>query len=133
MKEAIAVGSQLCDASLAIRRRRTGGPSEHLQLRDFCVEVDDAGRFAFHVLLRRLSVPLPQAAPRSVAPQLNYSDLRFRRPLQRFRGAQFDDTNYRLRSTHCAFLQRNVSWLLSTEPRLRGMSRRPVLYDRVAG
>ena len=60
-KQAVAVGSQLCDASLAIRRRRTGGPPEHCQLRDFCVEVDDAGRFAFHVLLRRLSVPLPQA------------------------------------------------------------------------
>src|SRR2546423_13381517 len=41
-KEAVAGRSQSCDASLAIRRSRIGGPSDHLQFRDFCVEIDDA-------------------------------------------------------------------------------------------
>src|SRR3984893_12754334 len=62
-KEAVAVGSQLCDASLAISRRRTGGPSEHLQLGDFCVEVDDAGRFGFHVSLQLMTAVFIDASP----------------------------------------------------------------------
>src|SRR5882672_12126157 len=86
-KEAIAVGSQSRDASLCLGSRRLGGPSEHVQLREFRVEIDDAGRFAVHVSLHnRLPVPLQRAASGIVALQFNYRDLRFWRPLERFRG-----------------------------------------------
>src|SRR5260370_18525389 len=48
-KGAVAVGSQSCAASLSICHRRLRGPAtEHCQLREFCIEIDDAGRFAFH-------------------------------------------------------------------------------------
>ena len=40
-----------------------------------------------------------------VAPQFACSDLRFWRPPERFRGTQFDGTNYRLRPTRCAWLK----------------------------
>src|SRR3984893_18208682 len=86
-EETDAVGSQSCDAPLCLRPRRLRGPSEHLQLREFRVEIDDAGRSAFHVSLHnRLLVPLP----RIVAPQFDCSDLRFRSRLESFLGNQFD-------------------------------------------
>src|SRR6267378_8186542 len=44
-KGAVAIGSQSSAASLSIRHRRLRGPStEHGQLREFRVEIDDAGR-----------------------------------------------------------------------------------------
>src|SRR5260370_12365871 len=52
-KGAVAIGSQSSAASLSIRHRRLRGPStEHGQLREFCVEIDDAGRSALHFSLR---------------------------------------------------------------------------------
>src|SRR5713101_2181206 len=60
-KEAVAVGSQLCDASLAIGHRRTGGPSEHSQLREFCVEIDYAGRSACHFSLQSMTAVCGEA------------------------------------------------------------------------
>ena len=57
-KEAVTVGRQLRHTSLCLLPRRLGGPSEHVQLREFRVEIDDAGRFAFHFSLHnRLPVP----------------------------------------------------------------------------
>src|SRR6266446_10237761 len=51
-KGAVAVGSQSSAASLSICHRRLRGPStEHGQLREFCVEIDDAGRSALHFSL----------------------------------------------------------------------------------
>src|ERR1700682_4133844 len=50
-EEAVAVGSQSGDPSLSIRHRRLRGPSAHGQLRDFGVEIDDAGRSALHFSL----------------------------------------------------------------------------------
>src|SRR5260370_14456936 len=56
-KGAVAIGSQSSAASLSIRHRRLRGPStEHGQLREFCVEIDDAGRSALHFSLRLLLV-----------------------------------------------------------------------------
>src|SRR6266851_3830907 len=47
-KGAVAVGRQSCGAPLSIRHRRLGGPAaEHRQLREFCVEIDDAGRSGY--------------------------------------------------------------------------------------
>src|SRR5207244_9479850 len=44
-KGAVAIGSQSSAASLSIRHRRLRGPStEHCQLREFGLEIDDAGR-----------------------------------------------------------------------------------------
>src|SRR6266481_2202338 len=52
-KDAVAVGSQACAATLSIRHRRLRGPAmEHCQLREFRVEIDDARRSAFHFSLR---------------------------------------------------------------------------------
>src|SRR5437867_1242783 len=52
-KGAVAIGSQSSAASLAIRHRRLRGPStEHGQLREFRVEVDDAGRSGCYYFLR---------------------------------------------------------------------------------
>src|SRR5258705_5851302 len=39
-----------------------------------------------------------------ITPQFNCRDLRFWRPLERFRGTQFDGTNCRVKSTHRAEL-----------------------------
>src|ERR1700752_1067391 len=48
-KGAVAIGSQSSAASLAIRHRRLRGSStEHCQLREFRVEIDDTGRPAPH-------------------------------------------------------------------------------------
>src|SRR3984893_8867192 len=53
---AVAVGSQSSTASLAICHRRLRGSStEHSQLREFCVEIDDAGRSTFHFLLHLMA------------------------------------------------------------------------------
>src|ERR1700674_2968253 len=55
-KGAVAIGSQACAASLSIRHRRPRGPStEHCQLREFYVEIDNAGRSAFHFSLHLLT------------------------------------------------------------------------------
>src|SRR5882672_9134979 len=52
-KGAVAIGSQSSAASLSIRHRRLRGPStEHCQLCEFRVEIDDARRSAFHFSLR---------------------------------------------------------------------------------
>src|SRR5205807_1545964 len=57
-KGAVAIGSQSSAASLSIRHRRLRGPStEHGQLREFCVEIDDAGRSALHFSLRLAIYP----------------------------------------------------------------------------
>src|ERR1700730_2165171 len=51
-KGAVAIGSQSSAASLSIRHRRLRGPStEHGQLREFCVEIDDTGQPGAHVFL----------------------------------------------------------------------------------
>jgi len=43
-KNALAVGSQSCGATLSVRHRRLRGPStEHCQLREFCVEMALSG------------------------------------------------------------------------------------------
>src|SRR5580700_9103793 len=88
-KEAVAVGRQSCDASLCLLPCRLWRPSEHCQLREFRVEIDDAGRFAVHVSLHNhVPVPLQRAASGNVALQFNCRDLRFWRLLERFRGTQ---------------------------------------------
>src|SRR5437867_2165278 len=47
-KDAVAIGSQACAATLSIRHRRLRGPStEHCQLREFRVEIDDARHSPF--------------------------------------------------------------------------------------
>ena len=58
-KEAVAVGSQSCDASLAIHRGRLRSPSEHRQLCELGVEIDDGERSAFHIVLRLLMDAAP--------------------------------------------------------------------------
>src|SRR6266446_3974051 len=64
-KGAVAVGSQSCAASLSICHRRLRGSStEHCQLREFCVEIDDAGRSTFHFSLHGRLVPFQRAAAR---------------------------------------------------------------------
>src|SRR5260370_30488494 len=46
---AVAVGGQSCGAALSIRHRRLRGPAtEHGQLREFGVEIDDAGVPVFY-------------------------------------------------------------------------------------
>src|ERR1700726_3975002 len=48
-KGAVAIGSQSSAASLSIRHRRLRGPStEHRQLRELGIEIDDAGCSAWH-------------------------------------------------------------------------------------
>src|SRR4029077_9797941 len=50
---AVAVRSQWRSAALAIRHRRLRGPAmEHGSLREFCVEIDDAGRSGCYYFLR---------------------------------------------------------------------------------
>src|SRR6516162_4813018 len=51
-KTAIAIRRQTCAAALAIRHRRLRGPStEHRQLRELGVEIDDARHSAWHYTL----------------------------------------------------------------------------------
>ena len=93
-QDPVAVTSQLRGAAFALRARRLRClPAEHRELRGFGVEIDDAQ----HIVLRFRS-----GLSRIVAPQFDCGDRHFWRPLQRFRGAQFDGTNDRLKSTHGA-------------------------------
>jgi hypothetical protein len=67
-KSAVAVGSQSCAASLSIRHRRLRGSStEHCQLREFCVEIDDAGRSTFPLpdIVAHLIISTPRRQSRS--------------------------------------------------------------------
>src|ERR1700730_7690796 len=67
-KGAVAVGSQSCGAALAIRHRRLRGPpTEHCQLRELCVEIDDAGRSALHFSLHLLTAVCVAARRRARA------------------------------------------------------------------
>src|SRR5712691_9794715 len=80
-KDAVAVGSQTCAASLSISHRRLRGPStEHCQLREFCVEIDDAGRSALHFSLHLLT------AVRIEAPNRNATILLQRAPFLKTTG-----------------------------------------------
>src|SRR6516164_9713537 len=63
-KEAVAVGSQSCDASLCLLPCRLGGPLEHCQLREFRTEIDDARHSAFHFSLPGLDTPTPSGGRR---------------------------------------------------------------------
>ena len=66
-KGAVAVGSQSAAASLSIRHRRLrGSPAEHCQLREFRVEIDDAGRSQ-----RIVYVEIGRARPRVVDVELD--------------------------------------------------------------
>jgi hypothetical protein len=49
--KAVWIGSEVRDTRL--------GAAEHCELRGFGVEIDDSGRFAFHVLLRLLMDAAP--------------------------------------------------------------------------
>src|SRR5947207_7275958 len=91
-QEPVTVTTQLRGAAFAFRARRSRClAAEHRQLRGFGLEIDDGRHATLRLLCRRLAI---------VTPQFNCGDLRFRSPLERFRGTTILWYELPLKPTH---------------------------------